>query len=72
MDIKDLQKNKKNITIAVLVIILIIGVGIISYSGDFGVNVPTERPNIQSSSTSGQVSLNILPNPENQGGNNNG
>ena len=59
----ELKSNKTTFTIAVLVIILIVGIGILFYNGDFGVKAPTENTASQIGSTSGQVSINILPNP---------
>ena len=71
MDIKDLKKNKNVLAATVLVLVLVVGVGIIAYSGDIGVDVPTANSVAKTTTTSGQVSINILPNPESntEGGN---
>lgn len=64
---KDIQKNKTAVAIAVLAIILVAGVGIFAFSDDFGIEAPEEGAR-EYSTTSGEVSINILPNPNSEEG----
>lgn len=70
----EIQDNKVTYAVALLVLILIIGIGIISYNMDFqgtsgrAVNVPREAEAVTPGVASAHVSINIEPTPEEGGG----
>ncbi|UCD03491.1 MAG: hypothetical protein JSW73_03065 [Candidatus Woesearchaeota archaeon] len=71
MEIKD---NKVTYAVALLVLILIVGIGILSYNMDFNqstsgkaINIPREVDMPQKGSSTGKVSIEIISPPEGGG-----
>ena len=71
----EIQDNKVTYLVALLVLILIVGIGVLSYNMDFdqgtsgkAVNVPKEADVVMPSSAGAKVSLNLLPNPAEETG----
>lgn len=67
----DIEDNKTTLAVAALVIVVVVGIGFLAYYGDFGTTgtdtLSEENSQPESSSTSGQVSINVLPNPNQSG-----